>query len=114
MIGGCGGKKIFFSSPTPTFMKNCAIMFTAKWCGPCKKLKPFVQRLSMTSGITLYIVDIDDDPRRVADDMQITSLPTVVFMGLDGRERAELRAVGGGTTIEKHLEEAFARMVTRR
>lgn len=52
------------------------IMFSAKWCGPCKKLTPDIEKLE-NENLSIYKVDVDD-----FDDLtqyQITGLPTFLF-----------------------------------
>jgi thioredoxin 1 len=52
------------------------IMFSAKWCGPCKKLTPDIENLE-NENLSIYKVDVDD-----FDDLtqyQINGLPTFLF-----------------------------------
>lgn len=49
-------------------------MYSAKWCGPCKKAKPIMLRLRL-EGWTVFIIDIDDEPDR-AKRNKIRSVPT--------------------------------------
>ena len=60
--------------------KECLILFyfTAKWCGPCQKIKPMIEKLSEglnNSKVEVYMVDIDvnDD---LALELEVNSVPT--------------------------------------
>ena len=85
-----------------SFMKDkeCYILFyfTAKWCGPCQKIKPLLEKLSEGSDPTkleIYMVDIDENDD-LCEKCGITSVPT--FMLFKHKEE-----VGqcGGANIEK-------------
>lgn len=58
------------------------IDFTATWCGPCQKLNPvFAHLRSMyPTLLNIDVVDIDIDPRKLAEVYSITAIPTVLFM----------------------------------
>ena len=60
--------------------KECYILFyfTAKWCGPCQKIKPLIQKLSEgvdSSKLEIYIIDIDENDK-LAEEFKIRSVPT--------------------------------------
>ena len=42
---------------TPTFVD-----FHATWCGPCKALKPALEKQCKENGFTLITCDVDDNP----------------------------------------------------
>ena len=51
--------------------------FSAKWCGPCKKLSPLLELLSSNfKNINLYKVDISEsDDDGLGDVYEISALP---------------------------------------
>ena len=60
--------------------------FYATWCGPCKLLTPVLERvLQPTTGVQLIKVDIDQ-AGDLAQEHQVTSVPTVVLFDQDGRK----------------------------
>lgn len=65
-------------------MKLEILDFTARWCGPCKTLKPVLESVAHDYKIPVTEIDVDDDPAR-AEMMQVRSMPTVVILR-DGRE----------------------------
>ncbi|HSD86264.1 MAG TPA: thioredoxin family protein [Kofleriaceae bacterium] len=60
--------------------------FTAKWCGPCKQMKPVLEALEKeyAGRMRLVVVDVDDDPV-TAQQFSVRSMPTFVLVR-DGRE----------------------------
>ena len=61
------------------------LYFTASWCGPCQKIKPFLKELSeslKTSGeynIEFYMIDINKN-EEFCDKCNIRSVPTFFIM----------------------------------
>ena len=67
--------------------KNSILLFnfTASWCGPCKKLKPELTKLSQDDKYTkviFYKVDIDECDE-IANKLKITSVPTTLIVKND-------------------------------
>jgi thioredoxin 1 len=60
--------------------------FTAKWCGPCRVMKPVLDGLAKEYGgrMKLVEVDVDDDPV-TAQRFNVRAMPTFVLVR-DGRE----------------------------
>lgn len=61
------------------------LYFTAKWCGPCKKIKPFVQQLQTQHAGKLMVFAIDIDTvdagnHKLMDHFDIKSVPTFIFV----------------------------------
>lgn len=74
-------------------MDKQIIKFYATWCGPCKMIKPVVDKLASETGIPLVEIDIDENPE-FADAYNVQGVPTLVLVE-DGEEVA--RHVGLNT-----------------
>jgi thioredoxin 1 len=61
------------------------LYFTAKWCGPCQSIKPFLKKLSETLkkegkyNIEFYMIDIDKN-EEFCNKCKIRSVPTFFIM----------------------------------
>jgi len=60
--------------------KECLFLFyfTAKWCGPCKRVSPLIEKLSEgvdKTKVEFFKVDIDEN-EKLASELKITSVPT--------------------------------------
>lgn len=54
--------------------------FYATWCGPCKKMTPYLEKVhEKNPGLTIVKIDVDE-LRELADLFEINSLPTVFFI----------------------------------
>ena len=65
---------------TFTDMQIKLIDFTAKWCGPCRTMKPVLDLLAQEYAGRLEIVaiDVDDEPH-LAQQYNVRSMPTFVL-----------------------------------
>ncbi len=65
--------------------------FYADWCGPCKMLAPVLEELQSEYGgkIQVYKVNTDQE-RELASVFGIQSLPTIVFIPVDGKPQAAM------------------------
>lgn len=53
--------------------------FTAPWCGPCRMLKPNLEKLETENpGLTVVRIDVDSNPE-LAKEHRIMSVPTLFF-----------------------------------
>lgn len=71
-----GGGKVdkYLSSESPV-----VLCFTADWCSPCKRLKPEIEKLAIsTPGAMFAQVDVDHDGD-VAQRLNVMSVPAVVL-----------------------------------
>ncbi|KAJ1460976.1 thioredoxin-like protein [Pelagophyceae sp. CCMP2097] len=84
--------------------------FTATWCGPCQKVKPFFRRLAATYAASADFVVVDvDDLEDVAELAKVAAMPTFqVWAGaaiadaVTGSDEAKLQAL-----VEKHVNKKF-------
>jgi thioredoxin 1 len=55
--------------------------FTAKWCGPCQKIKPMILKLKEgleTDKVKFYMIDIDENDD-LCEKCRVTSVPTFIL-----------------------------------
>ena len=59
--------------------------FFATWCGPCQRIAPVLDELAAEydGQIVIYKVDIDKE-RELAKAFNISSIPAVLYIPLDG------------------------------
>ena len=77
--------------------------FTASWCGPCQKIKPFIkQKQEEYKNVCFSTIDVDDDDYQdICNDFSISAMPTFVFY----KNQSELDKIVGAdeTKIETLL-----------
>jgi thioredoxin 1 len=56
-----------------------AYYFTADWCGPCKKVRPIVEKINLDSVIKFKIIDVDSAIDLVKS-FEIKSVPTFILI----------------------------------
>lgn len=52
--------------------------FNAKWCGPCRMLKPIIDEFSENSQIKVCSVDIDEN-EELASNYGVSSIPCLIL-----------------------------------
>ena len=59
--------------------------FYADWCGPCRKVAPIMEKLAeeYAGRLTVYKVNVDQE-KELASAFQVHSIPTVLFIPLEG------------------------------
>ena len=75
--------------------------FTAKWCGPCQRIKPLLQKISEgsdSSKLKVFMIDIDEN-EDLASKFNIRSVPTFYLY-----KKKELIGQTGGGDIKKVQE----------
>lgn len=60
------------------------IVFTAEWCGPCKKLKPILDNLEDKMNLKVTRLDVEKEDDAV-ENYAIRNIPTIVILK-DGKE----------------------------
>lgn len=60
--------------------KKVLIDFYAQWCGPCKKMEPYLIKMQkeMADQVTIIRIDVDKN-KSLAEEMKINQLPLVVL-----------------------------------
>lgn len=71
--------------------KPAIVDFYADWCGPCKKLSPLLEEIQGEYNGKLQVYKVDTEKsRELAAAFGIRSLPTIVFIPMDGEPKAVL------------------------
>ena len=83
--------------------EECYLLFyfTAKWCGPCQRIKPLLQKISEgsdSSKIKFFMIDIDEN-EDIAKEFNIRSVPTFYLY-----KKKELIGQTSGGDIKKVQE----------
>lgn len=83
--------------------KPAIIDFYADWCGPCRRLSPIMDELANEYSEKIYVYKVNvDDEREIASAFGITSLPTIVFVPVNGEP-----SVGTGFMPKEILQNAI-------
>lgn len=87
--------------------KPALIDFYADWCGPCKMLAPVLEDVSVkyTGKVDVYKVNVEQEEELSAL-FGVRSIPTLVFIPMDGRIQASQGAMG-----RPQLEEAVEKIL---
>ena len=74
--------------------KPALIDFYASWCNPCQMLAPVLDELSeeYAGKVDIYKVDVDDE-RELADIFGIRSIPTLLFIPMEGSPKRTMGAM---------------------
>jgi thioredoxin len=78
--------------------KPAVIDFYATWCGPCRMVAPILKDLAKEYGdkIVIYKVDTDKE-KELSMAMGIQSLPTIVFIPINGQPQVIVGAADQAT-----------------
>ena len=74
------------------------LYFTADWCNPCKRTKPFADEL-ISEGANIKFIDADAEPDMVKN-FKILSVPTFILI----KNGQEVKRMNGAKT-KKQLQE---------
>ena len=55
---------------------TCLIKFGATWCAPCRAVKPVLEKVESSTGVTIVDIDIDENSE-LAEQFGVRSVPTV-------------------------------------
>lgn len=87
--------------------KPAVIDFYATWCGPCRMVAPILKDLAKeyADSIVIYKVDTDKE-KELSMAMGIQSLPTIVFIPMDGQPQVIVGAADK-TTFQRAINEVL-------
>ena len=71
--------------------------FNAKWCGPCKQMKPHIDEL-ISEGYNIQQIDIDEKPE-LTQEHNVRGVPTLVVNGnslVGYRDKSQIKEAVGG------------------
>ncbi|MDP3180297.1 MAG: thioredoxin [Bacteroidota bacterium] len=70
------------------------IDFYADWCGPCRQLSPRIEEIAKeyAGKVIVYKVDTDKE-QELAQNLGIKSLPTLLFIPVNGQPQATMGAL---------------------
>lgn len=86
------------------------LQVSAPWCGACRLADPIVARVLAAAGDVQHRkLDVAAAPSEAAA-LQVSSLPTLLFLGPDGRELGRLGGPITGRKLTAALEAARARL----
>jgi thioredoxin reductase (NADPH) len=88
--------------------KPLLVMYKAPGCGPCRSLKPILEKLAQELGDRMYLVviDIEEDPE-IAQAAGVTGTPTVQLFHRKERIQ-EWRGVKPKSTYREAIEQCLA------
>lgn len=87
-------KKVWNYEKNPTEFtylgdKPCLIDFYADWCGPCRKIAPYLEEFAKTYSGDVYIYKINTDQQKeLAALFQARSIPMVILVPMKGQPTA--------------------------
>ncbi len=77
------------------------IDFYADWCGPCRQLSPRIEEIAREYAGKIIVYKVDTDKEKLlAQKMGIQSLPTLVFIPVNGQPQASMGALPKETLVK--------------
>jgi thioredoxin len=81
--------------------KPCIIDFYADWCGPCKMVAPILEELSKEYSGKLDVYKVNtEDQRELAGIFGVQSIPSLLFVPLEGQPQMAMGALPKETFIQ--------------
>lgn len=103
-------KEITNSSDLENTLKSNQLVivdFTATWCGPCKRIKPILEKLSKEyDNVFFCAVDVDEN-KELMETYKISCMPTFLFFK-GGKLVSDLSVSGAD---EKNITNSLIKLV---
>lgn len=81
---------------------NVVVKFGAKWCGPCKQIKPIIKELEKENE-SIDFIDVDvDENREILGKYMVKGIPKIVFIR-DGKVQSELVGMKSKEEIQENI-----------
>ena len=88
--------------------KPAVVDFYADWCGPCKAIAPALEEIAKEYDGELYIYKINvDDDGDIADAFNISAIPTLLFIPMEGRYAVKRGAMSKEELVNVIKESCF-------
>ena len=85
--------------------KPAIVDFYANWCGPCRSISPVLEELAKEYEGQIYIYKVNTDKERsLSTDMGIRSLPSLLFIPMEGQPQMATGALPK-ETFKKVIDE---------
>ncbi len=80
------------------------IDYYAPWCLPCRKMKPFIEKLAKEFEGRVKVVQINtDEAKQLSAKLNINSIPVITFIA-DGKELTRLTGLQSEETLREELK----------
>lgn len=77
------------------------IDFYANWCGPCRQLSPLIEEIAKEYAGKIVVYKVDTDVEQIlSQNMGISSLPTLVFIPVNGQPQSTMGALPKETLVK--------------
>lgn len=77
------------------------IDFYADWCGPCRQLSPRVEEIAKEYAGKIIVYKVNTDKEQIlSQNLGIQSLPTLLFIPVNGKPQATMGAVPKETLVK--------------
>ena len=81
------------SDPSP---KAQLLFFTARWCAPCRQIKPYITRICDQNTTAVQLIEIDYDAAPVAiQEYAVDNLPTIILLDSSGMLLMRINGTSG-------------------
>lgn len=90
--------------------KPVVIDFYTDWCGPCKDIEPYLEKLGfeLEGKVDFVRVDIEKNPS-IANQYGVKSIPTIMIFS-----NGEVKDFSVGTLAVKDLKEKLLKLIERK